>query len=84
MDGWELARSLRAEPSLRGVVLLALSGYGSDADRRKSADAGIDEHLLKPVDPEVLRGLLASGLWPDRGPADQAEAPAPAAAGGGR
>jgi CheY-like chemotaxis protein len=76
LDGWELARRVRAEPSLRGVVLIALSGHESDADRRKSADAGIDEHLVKPVDPEVLRRLLAAGLWADPDVVDQAEPPA--------
>jgi CheY-like chemotaxis protein len=38
--------------------LIALSGYGSRADRERSRAAGIDEHLLKPVDPEVIRRLL--------------------------
>jgi two-component system, chemotaxis family, CheB/CheR fusion protein len=84
MDGWDLARRLRTEPSLRGIVLIAVSGYGSEADRRKSQDAGIDEHLLKPFDPEVLRRLLACGLWPERDSVDKVAAPAPAATGGGR
>jgi CheY-like chemotaxis protein len=79
LDGWELARRLRAEPALGGVVLIALSGHESDADRQKSADAGIDEHLVKPVDPEVLRRLLAAGLWADRDAVGQADPPAPTA-----
>jgi CheY-like chemotaxis protein len=84
MDGWELARRLRAEPALGGVVLIALSGHESDADRQKSVDAGIDEHLVKPIDPDVLRGLLAAGLWADRDAVDQGNPPAPTAAGEGR
>jgi CheY-like chemotaxis protein len=84
MDGWELARRLRAEATLRGVVLIALSGHESAADRQKSEEAGIDEHLVKPVDPEVLRRLLAAGLWADRDAADKAEGPAPKATGEGR
>jgi two-component system CheB/CheR fusion protein len=58
VDGWELARRLRAEPALEGLVLLAVSGYGQPADRERSHAAGIDEHLLKPVDPHLLYRLL--------------------------
>ena len=58
VDGWELAGRLRAEPCLDGVVLLAVSGYGGDADRQRSYAAGIDEHLVKPVEPERLFRLL--------------------------
>jgi CheY-like chemotaxis protein len=58
VDGWELARRLRGQPCLDGVVLLAVSGYGGDADRQRSYAAGIDEHLVKPVEPERLLRLL--------------------------
>jgi CheY-like chemotaxis protein len=60
LDGWQLARRLRAEPSLEGIVLLAMSGYGTDADRHRSAAAGIDCHLVKPADPELICHLLDS------------------------
>jgi CheY-like chemotaxis protein len=60
MDGWQLARRLRAEPCLAGVLLIAVTGHGRDADRHKSRQAGIDRYLLKPVEPELLRGLLAA------------------------
>jgi two-component system CheB/CheR fusion protein len=60
MDGWELARRLRAEPALNGLVLIAVTGYGQDGDRIKSDAAGINYHLLKPVDPDLLRDLLAA------------------------
>jgi CheY-like chemotaxis protein len=59
MDGWELAGRLRAEPTLQGVVLLAVTGLGTDADRDRSDAAGITFHLVKPVDPELLQKLLA-------------------------
>jgi CheY-like chemotaxis protein len=59
-DGWQLAGRLRAEPSLEGIVLLAMSGYGTDADRQKSATAGLDHHLVKPVEPELICHLLDS------------------------
>jgi CheY-like chemotaxis protein len=59
VDGWELARRLRATPGLEDVVLLAVSGYGHQAARGKSHAAGIDRHLIKPLAPEALQGLLA-------------------------
>lgn len=56
-DGYEAARQVRKmHPD---VYLVALSGWGSDDDKRKTAEAGFDEHLVKPVKPEILRELLA-------------------------
>jgi PAS domain S-box-containing protein len=59
MDGYEVARRLRQEWGKK-LVLIAMTGYGMDEDRRRSRDAGFDHHLVKPVDPEALRVLLAS------------------------
>jgi PAS domain S-box-containing protein len=59
MDGYEVARRLRAEPALEGVRLVAVTGYGGAADRRSSAEAGIDEHLVKPVELEDVIDVLA-------------------------
>jgi len=58
MDGYEVARKLRAMPELDGAFLVAMTGYGSDEDRARAKQAGFDEHLVKPADLEVLRGLL--------------------------
>jgi PAS domain S-box-containing protein len=58
MDGYEVARRLRAEPSLDGVCLVAVTGYGSEADRRRSTAAGFDAHLVKPVEFDALRRVL--------------------------
>ena len=58
MDGYALARTLRGDPALRGTYLVALTGYGSDADRRRSAEAGFDAHLVKPVDFDELTAVL--------------------------
>jgi CheY-like chemotaxis protein len=58
LDGWEAARRLREEPGMRGALFVALTGFGLDADRRRSREAGFDHHLLKPVEPEVLLRLL--------------------------
>lgn len=58
MDGWDLARRLRDEAGGKRPLLVAVSGYGDAAARRRSADAGIDLHLVKPVDGAVLVGVL--------------------------
>jgi PAS domain S-box-containing protein len=60
MDGYELARALRAEPLLKDTVLVALTGYGQETDRRRAEEAGFDRHLVKPADIEALHDLLAS------------------------
>ena len=59
-DGYEVARRLRNLPGLEGVVLVALTGYGSEEDRRRSREAGFDHHLVKPADPADLLRLLAA------------------------
>jgi PAS domain S-box-containing protein len=58
MDGYELARRLRAEPRTAGVRLVALTGYGRDPDRVRALDGGFDEHLVKPVSAERLLEVL--------------------------
>ena len=58
MDGYEVARRLRSTPGFAGVKLIALTGYGQEADRQRSGLAGFDHHLVKPVDLEQLRALL--------------------------
>ena len=59
MDGIELARRLRAQPETAHSVLIAVSGYGQEQDRREALAAGFSEHLVKPVDFARLAGLLA-------------------------
>ncbi|HEX6202667.1 MAG TPA: response regulator [Thermoanaerobaculia bacterium] len=58
LDGYEVARRVRAGDAGGGLQLIALSGYGRPEDRAKSADAGFDLHLVKPVEPSVLFDLL--------------------------
>jgi len=60
MDGYETARRLREETRGKGLLLVALSGYGQDQDRQKSREAGFDAHLVKPVDYGQLQRLLAA------------------------
>jgi len=59
MNGYDACRKIRAESWGYGTVLVALTGWGQDADRRRSRDAGFDHHLVKPVDPDELMRLLA-------------------------
>ena len=59
MDGYEVARHIRQQPDLSKTVLVALTGWGQQEDRRRTADAGFDHHLVKPLDPKELETLLA-------------------------
>ncbi len=58
LDGFEIARRIR-EKLGRSVVLVALTGYGQDEDRKKSADASFDHHFVKPLRIEELEAILA-------------------------
>jgi CheY-like chemotaxis protein len=60
MDGYQLAREARRRPVGRHVTLIALTGWGQEEDRRRSLEAGIDYHLVKPVDIAALERLLAT------------------------
>jgi len=59
MDGYEVARRMRARPDGRAVTLVALTGWGQPDDRKRSAEAGIDHHVVKPVAIDELERLLA-------------------------
>ena len=58
MDGFELARAIRALPGYDAVPMVALSGFGSETDRAKSRQAGFDRHMLKPFDLADLEQML--------------------------
>ena len=60
MDGFAVARQLRAMPALQGVFIIAMSGYGHGKDRAEAKAAGFDEYLVKPVDLAQLREWLAA------------------------
>lgn len=60
MSGYELAPRLRALPGLTRIRLVAVTGHGSDAHRARARAAGFDEHLLKPVDLQVVDAVLES------------------------
>jgi len=60
MDGYELARRLRATPGLDGVVLIAVTGYGDEQAKQQATTAGFDHHFVKPIDPASLVALVAT------------------------
>jgi CheY-like chemotaxis protein len=70
LDGYQVARKIRAEPHGRGMLLLALTGYDSAGDAARASEHGFDYHLVKPVDPDRLARLLA-----EAGEGSQIEAP---------
>ena len=67
LDGYEVGRRLRALPGGDTLLLLALTGHGLPEDRRRAIDAGFDDHLVKPVDPERLNQALAIRDTPQTG-----------------
>jgi signal transduction histidine kinase len=58
MDGFEVARRIRAAPGLQGLAVIALTGWGQQEDRQRTLEAGFDHHLVKPADPQALRAVL--------------------------
>jgi DNA-binding response OmpR family regulator len=64
LDGFEAARRIR-EQARGEIVLIALTGWGQEEDRRRSREAGFDHHLTKPIDFQILEALIA-GLKPTR------------------
>ena len=64
LNGYEVARRLRQDPQLEGVRLVAMTGYGDEADRQLAQEAGFDRHLVKPVDFPKVEELLTTLLTP--------------------
>ena len=62
LDGYTVARTLRADPTLKNAYLIALTGYGQERDQRRTHEAGFDLHLVKPVDYAALEMALAVKL----------------------
>jgi signal transduction histidine kinase len=59
MNGYELARRLREDPATRRIVLVAVTGWGQDGDRKLAAEAGFDLHLVKPVESAQIETIFA-------------------------
>ena len=60
LDGWGVAQELRRNPVTAGVRLIAVTGHGSDEDKRHAEEVGYDHLLTKPADPETLLALVAA------------------------
>jgi PAS domain S-box-containing protein len=60
MDGYEVAKRIRQQPSLQNVVLVAITGYAQSTDRQRSQDVGFNAHLVKPVDFDQLQQIVAN------------------------
>jgi len=58
LSGLEATRRIRAQPGGETVRIFALTGWGQEPDKHRSAEAGCDGHLVKPIDPAALRKLL--------------------------
>jgi len=59
MDGHTVARRIRADAGNASIKLIAVTGWGTEAERRRCAEAGFDEHWVKPVEPATLKALVA-------------------------
>jgi two-component system CheB/CheR fusion protein len=75
IDGYEVARRLRADPRTREALIIAITGYGREEDLRKSREAGIDEHVVKPVDPDKVLERIARGAVRNSGAGAKSDIP---------
>jgi CheY-like chemotaxis protein len=60
LDGYHVARALRAQPETAGALLVALTGYGQESDRQRTRAAGFDHHLVKPASLEDVERVIAT------------------------
>jgi len=60
VHGYDVARQLRSQPATAGALLVAVTGWGQEADRKRAREAGFDRHLVKPVDPADIEQILES------------------------
>jgi CheY-like chemotaxis protein len=60
LNGYEVCQRLRARPWGETLLIVAMTGWGQDEDRQRSLDAGFDNHLVKPVDHDLLMSMLAA------------------------
>ena len=59
LNGYEAAQRIREQPLGKRMVLIALTGWGQDEDKRRSSEAGFDHHMVKPVEPDALMNMLS-------------------------
>jgi CheY-like chemotaxis protein len=68
MDGYEVADHLRADPSLHGVPIVAVTSFAMVGDRERAFEAGCTAYLEKPIDPETFVGSIERSMSPKGGP----------------
>ena len=61
LNGYEACRRIREQPWSKGMVIVALTGWGQDEDKRRSTEAGFNQHMVKPVEVDALAKLLSEG-----------------------
>lgn len=61
MNGYDVAKAVRGAPEISSIKLIALTGYGTEGDKRKSLEAGFDQHMTKPPNLDWLQDILTSG-----------------------
>jgi CheY-like chemotaxis protein len=59
MDGYQVAERMRQRPEHQRTLIVAISGYGQDEHQARSREAGVDHHLVKPIDPAAVMALLS-------------------------
>jgi len=79
MDGYQVARQMRALPQTAQSFLVALTGYGQSEDRRRAQEAGFGAHIVKPADPQALMRLIEEWLAARRAANDPSGGVAPSA-----
>jgi CheY-like chemotaxis protein len=67
LNGYDACRRIREQPGGKDVVMVALTGWGQDEDKRRSEEAGFNTHLIKPVEPATIENLLTELRSPDPG-----------------
>jgi CheY-like chemotaxis protein len=64
LDGYEVARRLRADENMKGLKIIALTGYGRDSDIKMAREAGFDAHMTKPCDIDELQKIMTAPAQP--------------------
>jgi CheY-like chemotaxis protein len=77
MSGHEVARRMRSAPGAEAIVLVAVTGYGSDEDRQRTLESGFDFHLVKPVEGDALEGVFEAARARGRDRNERTAGPTP-------
>jgi len=73
LNGYDVARLLRARPEGANLHLVALTGWGQPEDRRRTTEAGFDHHLVKPTDAETIQRICGELAQRTRAPGPRAD-----------